>query len=131
MSTLKDQYELLKENSPSVITHSVLMFIYRYVGLLVAIAAILFGISLLISAVMGNQLITFITGTPGQLPNEITTRITIFVALVSIALGFLFFVISTLAKRLLKRNDYIMELEEIIEESFEGFAAQSMEYKTR
>jgi hypothetical protein len=100
------------------------MFIYRYLGLLVAIAAIVFGISLLVSAVIGNQLITFVTGTPEKLPGEITTRITVFTALVSIGVGILLFMISTLAKRLLKRNKYIIDLEEIIEDGFEGVAAQ-------
>ena len=125
MPTLKDQYELLQEDSPNVIANSLLMFIYRYVGLLISLAAIGFGISLLVSATISNQLMSVITGTPEKLSDEITTRITVFAALVSIGLGILFFIISTLAKGLLKRNGYIIQLEEIIEDGFEGVAAQS------
>ena len=131
MPKLKDQYELLKENSPSVVGNSLLMFIYRIVGMLLSLAAILFSISLLVNAAIGNQLMSFITGTPAKLPDEVTAHITVFVALVSIGLGILFFIISTLAKRLLKRNTYIIELEEIIEDGFEGVAAQAVEHKTR
>lgn len=116
LGQLKEKYNSLKEESPSVIRNSLLMFLYRIIGALLGIVLIVLGICMLISSTAGYTIMSVVMGENETIKNEQYSQLSFFAAIVIITIGILCLIISRLANKLIRRNIYIMELEEVMDE---------------
>lgn len=116
----KHLYKELKENRPSVFRMSLLNLVMWLIGNLVGLASFILGMSILIDTTVGRKLLALISDrVQAEVEDESTRNLSFFLAAVFIFLGILFWIIAYLSRRLLVRNAYIFELEELMDDEME------------
>jgi hypothetical protein len=105
-----EKYELLRKKCPSLMGNSVFMFLYRIVFGLLAFVCLAVGIYLLISSTSYKGLSTLMN-VPAT-PNEDYLQLLKYGSICICLLGFLFLIVSSLAAKLITRNNYIKELDQ-------------------
>lgn len=114
------EYKQLRDSSPSIFRSSLLMLFYRYGGLFLAPVSVFLGISIIISSTIGDTVIRFLANSSVNLPSPETNRFITILGLAFILVGIMLFIMSRLAKRIIKRNLYILDLQEVMDEQFEN-----------
>jgi predicted RND superfamily exporter protein len=99
---MNKKYETVMKKRPEGIDNSSTPFLYRYGGKIVGLVLMVFGVKILMSKSSGNS-------------EEDMGGVV--VAIILIIVGILFYMISGLAKKIMKRNRYIQELETVTKEN--------------
>jgi O-antigen ligase len=115
MSNNIARYEKLKAKRPSIIRASALSFFYWLFCTLLSFAFLVLGVALFINAGFGNWLLSLLTATEINVMDEVLQRITYIVAGICIVLSILFFIIARLSKKIIRRTNYIVGLEEVMD----------------
>lgn len=113
------KYEQLRQQSPSLVGSSLVMFFYRYCFLFLAPVAVFIGISMIPSSTFGDMVIRLVANTSDKLANPTANRLTVILGLVMILVGMLLLLASRLAKKTMRRNLYILDLEDFINKQLE------------
>jgi uncharacterized membrane protein YjjP (DUF1212 family) len=109
------RYEKLKAKRPSIIRVSAQSFIYWLVCTLLSFAFLVLGVALFINGGFGNWLFSQLTGTEIIVMDDVLQRITYVVAGICILLSILFFIIARFSKKIIRRTNYIVSLEELMD----------------
>lgn len=119
----KHLYEKLKEDRPSILRMSLLTWVLWFAGSLVALACIILGVAIFIDTTAGKKLLNLIKDNK-QVEELVTAdagdrRLSLFLAIVFVIGGILFYIIAFLSRRLMLRTKYIMDLEELMDDEMD------------
>ncbi len=113
----KHLYDKLKESRPSMLRMSILTWLLWLVGNLVALACVILGAAIYIDTTAGKKILSYIKNTDTVTEAETGDRsLSLFLATIFIIAGILFYTIAFLSRRLTIRNNYIGELEQLMDD---------------
>jgi hypothetical protein len=109
------RYEKLKAQRPSIVRAHAGSFMYWLICSLLAFVFLVLGIGLLINAGFQQAMNGIINRENLQVPADILKMVSIVVGCTCILLSILFFIIARLSKKIIRRTNYIMSLEEVMD----------------
>jgi len=112
---MEEKYALLEQYRPSVLRNSALMLFYRVAGFLLGLLLVVMGMAMLLNSTVGFSIMPVIVGDDEVIKHEQFAQLHFFIAIAFIIMGILCYIISRLALKQIRRNLYIINLEEIIE----------------
>ena len=114
MSNNITRYESLKSKRPSIIRTSAVSFIYWIFCSVLFFVFLVLGFAMFIDAGFNNWFFSMLTGTKIETMN-VMQNISYLVGSICILLSLLFFIIARLSKKVIRRTNYIVSLEEVMD----------------
>jgi len=115
MSNNITRYEKLKAKRPSIIRTGIVSIVYWIICSLLSFAFLVLGVAMLINTGISNQFFSFLTGTDIASQDIFLQRLGYFVSSAFILLSILFFIIARLSRKVIRRTNCIVCLEEVMD----------------